>query len=62
MLFLPRTTGPGAATAPGREASGWMVAPMLVGIAVLLVLGVHPPGPLVDLISRAAAELGGGPR
>jgi hydrogenase-4 component F len=35
-----------------------MVVPAVAGIAVLLVLGVHPPGELTDLISRAVAQLG----
>jgi hydrogenase-4 component F len=42
---------------PG-EPSGWMVAPMLAGIAVLVLLGVHVPGPLADVLHRGAAELG----
>ncbi len=36
-----------------------MVVPVLAGIAVLLVLGLHPPGELTQLISRAVAQLGG---
>jgi hydrogenase-4 component F len=45
--------------APG-EPSAWMVIPVLAGLAVLLVLGLHPPGELTGLITRAAAQLGGG--
>ena len=41
------------------EPSAWMVVPVLAGIAVLLVLGLHPPGELTQLISRAVAQLGG---
>jgi hydrogenase-4 component F len=41
------------------EPSAWMVVPVLAGLAVLLVLGVHPPGELTGLITRAAAQLGG---
>jgi hydrogenase-4 component F len=41
------------------EPSAWMVIPVLAGVAVLLVLGVHPPAELTGLITRAAAELGG---
>jgi hydrogenase-4 component F len=52
--------GPGAALAR-REPSVWMVAPMLVAMAGLLLLGVHLPGPLSHLLYRAAAELGGAP-
>jgi hydrogenase-4 component F len=59
MLFLPRSPVPGAASAPRREPSAWMVAPMVVGLAALLVLGLHPPEELTALIARGAAELGG---
>jgi hydrogenase-4 component F len=41
-----------------REPSAWMVVPVLAGVAVLLLLGLHPPGELTDLISRGAAQLG----
>jgi len=40
------------------EPSAWMVVPVLAGLAVLLVLGLHPPGELTDLISRGATQLG----
>jgi hydrogenase-4 component F len=43
---------------PRGEPSGWMVVPVLAGVAVLLLLGVHPPGELTDLITRGAAQLG----
>jgi hydrogenase-4 component F len=43
---------------PG-EPSAWMVVPVLAGLAVLVLLGVHPPGELTALITRAAAQLGG---
>src|SRR6202522_2045757 len=46
--------------APG-EPSAWMVIPVLAGVAVLLLLGVHPPSELTDLITRAAAQLRGAP-
>jgi hydrogenase-4 component F len=36
-----------------------MVVPMLAGLAVLLILGLHPPGELTDLIARAVAQLRG---
>ncbi|MQA12805.1 MAG: NADH dehydrogenase FAD-containing subunit [Pseudonocardiaceae bacterium] len=54
MLFLP-----GEAVTSRAEPSAWMVAPVVVGILALLVLGLHPPAPLVELITRGAAELGG---
>jgi len=50
----------GPALARG-EPSAWMVVPVVAGLAVLLLLGVHPPGDLTALISRAAAQLGGTP-
>jgi hydrogenase-4 component F len=40
------------------EPSAWMVVPVLAGLAVLLVLGIHPPGDLTALIARGAAQLG----
>jgi hydrogenase-4 component F len=43
---------------PG-EPSALMVVPVLAGLAVLVLLGVHPPGELTALITRAAALLGG---
>jgi len=59
---------PGPTTAPGAdsvlhqpgEPSWWMVAPVVVGLAVLVLLGVHVPGPLNDLLVRAATGLGAG--
>src|SRR5580693_4787198 len=39
---------------PG-EPSAWMVVPVLAGLAVLVLLGVHPPGDLTNLITQAAA-------
>ena len=59
MLFTPAPRSLSAAAALGRgEPSAWMVVPAVAGIAVLFVLGVHPPGELTDLISRAVAQLG----
>ncbi|MDA8275043.1 MAG: proton-conducting transporter membrane subunit [Actinomycetota bacterium] len=40
------------------EPSAWIVGAMAVGIVALAVLGVHPPGQLSQLLSRAASELG----
>jgi hydrogenase-4 component F len=49
---------PASRDAPRRgELSAWMVAPMVVGIGLLAVLGVHVPGGLIHLLHRAAAEL-----
>jgi hydrogenase-4 component F len=46
--------------APG-EPSTWMVVPVLAGLAVLVLLGIHPPGELTSLMARAAAQLRGAP-
>ena len=53
MLFTPapRTQARG-------EPSAWMVVPVLAGVAVLFLLGLHPPGELTTLISRAVTQLG----
>ncbi len=40
------------------ETSVWIVGSMVIGLAALTLLGVHPPGQLSDLLRRAAAELG----
>ena len=42
------------------ETSVWIVGAMVVGLVALTVLGVHPPGQLSDLLTRAAHELGTG--
>jgi hydrogenase-4 component F len=39
------------------ETSVWIVASMVIGLIALAVLGVHPPGQLSDLLTRAAREL-----
>lgn len=39
------------------ETSWWIVAAMAMGLAGLFLIGLHPPGALVDLLNRAAAEL-----
>jgi hydrogenase-4 component F len=41
------------------EPSTWMVVPVAVGALVLIVLGVHPPAELTDLLARAVRELSG---
>ncbi|MDQ2874338.1 MAG: NADH dehydrogenase FAD-containing subunit [Actinomycetota bacterium] len=48
-----------AALAPRGEPSAWMVVPVAAGAVVLIVLGVHPPAELTDLLSRAVRELSG---
>jgi hydrogenase-4 component F len=52
MLFTP---APRVLTR--REPSAWMVVPVVAGVAVLFVLGVHPPAELTGLISRAVTQL-----
>ena len=65
MLLTPAPDAPDAPGAPGTrrarhpgEPSAWMVVPVLAGLAVLFLLGIHPPGELTGLITHAAAELG----
>ena len=57
----PPAREPGAAVAAvtRSEPSRWMVAPMVAGLAALVMLGVHPPGDLTELLSRAVTELEG---
>ena len=55
MLFTP---APAQQTLTRGEPSAWMVAPVLAGIAVLFILGIHPPGELTALIDRAVLQLG----
>jgi hydrogenase-4 component F len=50
-----------ARTSTGRgEPSIWMIIPPVLGVLVLVVLGVHPPGALVELLQHGAALLSGG--
>jgi hydrogenase-4 component F len=56
MLLSPARDGP--PTAEPGEPSAWMVVPVLAGLAVLFLLGIHPPGELTSLITHAAAQLG----
>jgi hydrogenase-4 component F len=61
ILFTPALRSLSAAAAgpaDRREPSAWMVVPAVAGVAALLILGVHPPGELTDLISRAVTQLG----
>lgn len=50
---------PGPVTTDRGEPSAWMVVPPIIGLAALLVLGIHPPAHLIDLLNRGAAELAG---
>jgi hydrogenase-4 component F len=59
MLLTRAPDAPGTPRARHRgEPSAWMVVPVLAGLAVLFLLGIHPPGELTGLITHAAAELG----
>jgi hydrogenase-4 component F len=60
MLFVPASMTRDARLAAKGEVSAWMVAPMVLGLIALLVLGVHPPDVLSHLLSQGVAELGGG--
>lgn len=54
---------PAAPPSPPRsEPSYWMVVPVVLGVAALLLLGLHPPELLQDLLTRGAAELTGAAR
>jgi len=70
MLFVPRVAGgrasqgdpPSSSRWPAMtrgEPSAWMVAPVLAGLVVLVVLGVHPPAELTVLLARAVHLLSG---
>jgi hydrogenase-4 component F len=52
--------GPTPDTIVKGETSWLMVTAMFVGLAGLILLGVHPPGSLSHLLSQAAAQLGTG--
>ena len=61
ILFTPapRSLSAAAAGLADRgEPSAWMVVPVVAGVAALFILGLHPPGELTDLISRAVTQLG----
>jgi hydrogenase-4 component F len=49
---------PAPGAVPVRE-SPWLVAGPVVLAAVVLMLGVYIPGPLQDVLTRAAVALGG---
>ena len=55
MLFSPAPARP---TLTRGEPSAWMVVPVLAGVAVLFILGIHPPAELTGLIDRAVTQLG----
>ena len=53
ILFTPAPRG-----VARSEPSAWMVVPVVAGVAVLFLLGLHPPGELTGLITRAVTQLG----
>lgn len=55
VLFVPAAP----ASLPRSEPSYWMVIPVLIGVAALVLLGVHPPDMLQALLTHGAAELSG---
>jgi len=55
MLFTP---APVQRSLARSEPSAWMVVPVVAGVAVLFILGLHPPGELTGLIARAVTQLG----
>jgi len=57
MLFTPAPLRARPTLSRG-EPSAWMVVPVMAGVAVLFILGLHPPGELASLISRAVEQLG----
>lgn len=64
VLFQPPPTPTGDVAddevVHAGEPSVWMVVPVVAGVLVLVMLGVHPPAALSDLLARGAAELAGG--
>jgi hydrogenase-4 component F len=54
------TLGPQMDTTPPGETSWLMVTAMTLGLAGLILLGVHPPESLSHLLSQAASQLGTG--
>ena len=56
MMFEPAEAG--ATEVPSGELSRWMVAPMVLAVVALIVLGVHPPQSIVDLLTLGASQLG----
>lgn len=56
VLFASPVTGH---TEPRGEPSITMVIPIIAGIAALLLLGLHPPDAIAQVLSHGAAELNG---
>ena len=50
--------GTGVVTPAKGEVSAWIVVSMALGLVALVILGVHPPAQLSQLLNHAARELG----
>lgn len=50
--------GTGVVTPAKGEVSAWIVVAMALGLVALVILGVHPPAQLSQLLNHAARELG----
>jgi hydrogenase-4 component F len=50
--------GTGAIAVAKGEVSIWIVVSMVIGLVALVILGVHLPSQLSQLLDRAASELG----
>jgi hydrogenase-4 component F len=50
--------GTGVVTPAKGEVSAWIVVAMALGLVALVILGVHPPAQLSQLLNHAASELG----
>lgn len=61
MLSPPAETPVDVAPTSRPRANGWIAASMVVGLFALVVLGLHPPGSLMALLTHAAVQLGGHP-
>jgi hydrogenase-4 component F len=57
IVYAPRRPDVGVAPTGRGELSAWTVAPMVAGVAVLLLLGIYPPPDLTHLLSQAANQL-----
>jgi len=59
-MFVPARPGTPAAALDRAEPSRSMIIPILAGTAVLIVLGLHPPALLMNLLTQAVHEFAGG--
>lgn len=54
----PRGPGTDSASSHRGEPSWWLVVPVVAGLAVLVLLGIYIPQPLMHVLTRAAGQLG----